>query len=333
MKVLMKILMKVLILAIAPVFGYHEHVKERNYTALGLLSILFWSTSVALVRGVAEHMGTLNMAFFNLLCSALFLFILLLAIYKKELFRKMSRLRPAYYYRVGAFLIVYMVLIYMAVGNANSREAVIVTGIINYLWPGLAFLFSIPILKERARYYLLVPGILLAFSGTAAAILKGHGLSAADIGAAFSGNLAPYLFAFIAAVSWALYSNMTKKYRTEEDVTALPVLFLAAALVVLVIQLLKGETPHLHLSGWQYAEFAYFFIFPTALAYLFWDKAMKQGNKNLVTAVSYAIPLASTLISGYYLDVTIDAGFGLAALLVIAGAVLCRRSIIENPPA
>lgn len=309
-------------------FRYHGAMAkryERNATVLGILAIALWSTSVAFTRKVAEHTGTLNMAFFNMLCAGLFLFLLLLLIPRMNFFSKLKNLPKSYYYKAGSFLVMYMVFFYIAVGHADSREAVIVIGIINYLWPGLSFLFGACLLKKRTRYGLLIPGIILAFGGTFVAILKGYGLTLKDIAGAFSGNLVPYLFAFIAAVCWAIYSNLTGEFEDKDDIVALPVLFMVSALVILVIQLLIGETPRLVLSGVQYLEFAYFFIFPTALGYQFWDIAMKQKvrkKKDLVKALSYLIPLPSTLITGYYLKVEIGLWFWLAAILVAVGAFL-----------
>jgi drug/metabolite transporter (DMT)-like permease len=140
----------------------------------------------------------------------------------------------------------------------------------------------------------------------------------------------PFFYAFIAAVSWAIYSNMTRRFQRKEDRAAMPLLLLAAGLVVLVLQLSQGKVPELNLTRFQFLELAYLAIFPTALAYLFWDRAMKQGNKDLVTAFSYFTPLASTLISGFYLHVTIGIGYGLAAVLVIIGAVQCRWSMVDR---
>lgn len=262
-----------------------------------------------------------------MLGGGLFLLLMQFTIYRRELFRKLARLPRGYLLKAGLFLVVYMVCFYVAVGEAASREAVIVVGIINYLWPGLLFLFSVPIMKAKANHGLLLLGVLTAFSGTTTAVLAGHGRLPAEIRSAFYGNVAPYFFAFIAAVAWGIYSNMTKRHQTNEDEVALPVLLIISAGVILIIQLLKGETPRLLLSGSQYWEFSYVVIFPTALAYLFWDKAMKRGNKELVTALSYLIPLASTLISGYYLGVPIGLGFWAAVLLVVAGAVLCKRAV------
>lgn len=298
-------------------------------TILGFTALVFWSTNVAFSRRVTEHMGTLNTAFFNLLLSGLLLLIIQRFIYKKEFFPKLTRLPFAYFYKVGIFMVINITVFYGAVGEAASHEAVIVVGIINYLWPGLIFLFSVPLLKQRAAYGRLLPGIVIAFTGTAVALMEGNRISASDLQATIKGNVFPYLLALVAAVSWGLYSNLVRKFKMNDDNVSVPLVFIISAVFILVLQLLRGETPRLALSGWEYAEFAYLVIFPNAFAYLFWQKAMSQGNKNLVTAFSYMIPLVSTLVSGFYLDVRIGAGFWAAALMVLSGAVLCRLSINE----
>jgi drug/metabolite transporter (DMT)-like permease len=298
-------------------------------TLLGIGAIIFWSTSIAFTRSVAEKMGTLNMAFFNLVFSSTFLLLVQWFRYKKDFFSKIAGLSFAYLAKVGSFVVVYMILFYLAIGEASTRSTVIVIGIINYLWPGFIFLLSVPILKNKARYGILISGVVVAFAGTTLALLEGHRISLAELASAFKGDIKPLVFAFVAAVSWAVYSNITRKFQGEADRLAMPVFLLAAGLVALCIQLVKGEVPALRLTGLQLLELAYLAIFPTGLAYLFWDRAMKQGNKDLVVASSYIIPLASTFISGYYLRVPIGLGFGLAAVLVIVGAVLCRWSLIN----
>ncbi|MCP4215197.1 MAG: EamA family transporter [bacterium] len=298
-------------------------------TILGMAALVFWSSSVAFTRSVTEHMGTLHTAFFNLLFSGLILLTAQAFIYRGQLLPKITGLPFSYYTRVGSFMVLYMVLFYIAIGRAGSREAVIVVGIINYLWPGFTFLFSVAILKHKSKYILLFTGIAVAFAGTAAALLEGNSLSLSSLASTIRENLIPYVAALAAAVAWGLYSNLARKYKTKHDVVSVPLFFIISSFFILIILLVKGETPRLLLSGGQYAEFLYLVIFPTALAYLFWNIAMKEGNKNLVTAGSYLVPLASTLVNGIYLKVTIGPGFWGAAVLVLAGAVLCRFSIQE----
>lgn len=285
---------------------------------------------MAFFRSVIEKMGVLNAAFFNLLCSGIFLMILQIIIYKKKFFKKIASFPIKYYFKVGIFLTIYMVFFYIALGEAKSREAVIVIGIINYLWVGLAFVFSILILKNKARYSLLTTGILIALTGTIIAALQDSQWSFLDIKHTISKDLLPYFLAFIAAIAWGIYSNVTKRYQINEDLIALPFFFILTSLLILIVMHLQGKSPQFNLPTNQILEFAYIVIFPTSLAYFFWDQAMKRGNKNLILVLSYSIPLISTLVSGFYLQVKITSGFYLATVLVILGAILCHRSIIKE---
>jgi drug/metabolite transporter (DMT)-like permease len=71
-------------------------------------------------------------------------------------------------------------------------------------------------------------------------------------------------------------------------------------------------------------------LFPTLLAYIFWDRAMRKGHIVFVASFSYVTPLLSTIISCLYLEV--DMGYWLWAGcgLVIAGAALCSRSLADE---
>lgn len=295
-------------------------------TLAGIVSLILWSSTIAFTRSAIENMGTFNAAFFINTLSGIVCFGLLS--FKRNTFKNHDWHKlKLYLIRVGFFFVLYMVLFNLAIGFANTRIEVIVVGIINYLWPSLIFLFSVPILKEKANYFLLALGIIVAFLGTSMAITYGNDIPVSKLWVLDTDKLMPYFISLLAAIAWGIYSNLTRRYQFEEDDKALPVLFLMSGIIILLLQLLKGETPQLHLSGSQYFELAYIVLFPSALAYLLWDVAMKRGNKKLITTLSYMVPLASTAISSYYLQIQLNAFFWLACLLVIAGAVLCAKSI------
>jgi drug/metabolite transporter (DMT)-like permease len=71
-------------------------------------------------------------------------------------------------------------------------------------------------------------------------------------------------------------------------------------------------------------------IFPTFLAYFFWDQAMRRGNIVLVTTLSYFTPLLSVFISSLYLQITIDIRLWVASILVVIGAIISKYSILET---
>jgi drug/metabolite transporter (DMT)-like permease len=71
-------------------------------------------------------------------------------------------------------------------------------------------------------------------------------------------------------------------------------------------------------------------IFPTFLAYTFWDKAMRKGKIILVVSLSYFTPLLSIIFSSLYLQVVVKANLWVACALVIVGAIICKFSVFNR---
>jgi drug/metabolite transporter (DMT)-like permease len=144
----------------------------------------------------------------------------------------------------------------------------------------------------------------------------------------FQVNYFPYLLAFMAAISWGLYSILVRRWAGRAEGGAVPLFLLGTGLVLIAIRFIFPEE-----SSWTprvLMELLYMSIFPTFLAYLFWDRAMRKGKIILVVSFSYFTPLLSIIISSLYLQVAIKNNLWLACGLVIAGAVICKFSIIDK---
>ena len=176
---------------------------------------------------------------------------------------------------------------------------------------------------------ILIPGIAITLIGTIITFIQFTPLGFKDFLNIIYGNPLPYLLILIAAVSWAIYSNMTRKYKAEDDVIYLSIFLFISSIVMLILILAEGDMPNLVLLSRHCPEFLYLLFFPSTLAYLFWDISMKKGDKNLVVSISFLIPLISTYISGLYLKVNIKLGFWIAVILIIGGAILSKKSIAE----
>ncbi len=72
-------------------------------------------------------------------------------------------------------------------------------------------------------------------------------------------------------------------------------------------------------------------VFPTILAYTFWDTAMRRGNMILVASLSYLTPLLLIIIGSIYLGVGTGWHLWLGCLLVIVGSFASKLSIEETP--
>lgn len=294
----------------------------RRNTLLGLVAILFWSTTIAFSRSLTEQLGTFTAAALIYIFAGLF--GLVLEHVQFGGLQKLARVPRSYLLVCGGLFVLYMTALYLAVGLAATRIQVIIVGLINYLWPALSLIFSVPLLRRRASALLPV-GILLALAGTWLATTSD--LNTIEL-MQDRGSLVPYGMALVAAVAWALYSNLGRRMGEENESGAVPLFLLASGLLLGGIRLFVTETSHWTPAA--VAELAYMALFPGMLAYILWDIAVRKGEIILVTSLSYLTPLLSTLVSALVLNIRPGAAVWLAAGLVIAGALVCRQSISDH---
>ncbi len=100
-------------------------------------------------------------------------------------------------------------------------------------------------------------------------------------------------------------------------------------MLLALIRLGAHEQPH-----WSWEAIAlmlWMSIFPTTLAYAFWDYGVRTGNVVVLASLSYCIPAVSTLISCVFLGISPPVTTWIGCALVIAGAVICRLSFKDGP--
>lgn len=298
------------------------------YTAQGMLAVLFWSSTIAFSRSLTERLGTLTAA------AAIYLIagILAMLAYVRDpaALRRVISLPKRYLLGAGALFVGYMLALYLAVGLSRDRAQAVEVGVVNYLWPGTTLLFSVPVLKRRARWTLL-PGAALAFGGVVVAIAQTGPLTWTGFRERLLENPLPYALALAAAVAWGFYSTCSRRWVGAREEHALPLFLLASGLVLLGLRASSTETSDWSGStGWM---LAYMAVLPTLVAYACWDRAMRKGDLVLVASASYATPLLSTLLSCAFLGVPMTAGLWIACAMVIAGALVCRYSVGDDAAA
>ena len=186
--------------------------QEELNTLFGIFAILFWGTTIAFSRSLTEQLGPLTAASLIYLISGSFSCIYLID--KLGGIKKTFQFPTLYLIGCGTLFVFYTVCLYLAVGLAFSREQVIEVSIINYLWPGLTLIFSLPILHKKGRIT-LIPGIFSAFCGFYLATIQSGMFSWEMFKGNFQVNYFPYLLAFLAAISWGLYSNLARRWASH----------------------------------------------------------------------------------------------------------------------
>jgi drug/metabolite transporter (DMT)-like permease len=297
---------------------------DRN-TVAGLGAILIWSTSVPLVRSISEQVGPLAGAAAVHLLGGIFSFSFFLYRTKGSLL-PLRRLPGKYLLGCGALFVLYMLALYMAVGLAADRHQVLEVGLLNYLWPALTILFSLLLLDKKSKAG-LIPGTLLALWGVFLVLTAGQSISLASVAGNVAGNPAAYALGLAAAVSWGLYSNLTRRWGSAEARGGVEVFILVTGIVFLLLSWARGEGRP---WTWQAGAEVAFLGLGTALGYILWDLAMRKGDIVFVAACSYFTPLLSTSLCCLYLEVAAGVSLWLGCVLIVAGSILSWASVFDR---
>lgn len=298
-------------------------------TLAGILAILLWASNIAFSKAIMEKLGNTQTAFYIYFFSGLFVLGLLLGFDRKSsVIGRLKKLPLSYHLKAGVFFILNNILLFMAVGVADSNEELVIVTLLNYTWPILVYIVGIPMHRLRIPVKILLPGILLSFSGLMLALFQGYSMeNLTHIVQAGNDNMLAYALAFMCALSWAIYSNLTVKHDSGDDLAAIPVVLVLSGLVFLGILAGKGELNTLHFGDvLRNPELIYMIVGPTSLGYLGWFFAVKYGNRNLVTSLSFFIPLMSLTITHMRMQIGISTLFWIATLLIISGSYLCYLS-------
>ena len=297
-------------------------------TLAGIFAILVWSTNIAFSKSVMNAIGNYYAMFMIYFFGGVFMFLVLLAKFRKGYFTKLKALGLRYYIGTGIFLFLNNTLLFLAIGLASNEKELLIVTIINYLWPMLIYVLKIPVFHIRVRSLTFIISVILGISGVILAFSQEYTLrELAEIAKNLDDNFLAYLLALLTAVSWALYSNLTKKFVTDDDFAALPIIFMISGLPFLYLLISQGNFEFRTLKLlYSNPELIYTIIFPTALGYIFWNIAMKKGNKDLVVSISFIIPFLAVLFIGLKFSTRVGMLTWIASLFLISSAYLIYRA-------
>ncbi|WP_273826627.1 aromatic amino acid DMT transporter YddG [Providencia rettgeri] len=280
-------------------------------TLYGVISILLWSTMVGLIRSVSENFGPVGGAALVYTIGSI---VLVLAMG----FPKIKQYPKRYLFWGTLLFVSYEICFVLALGLANNRQQAIELGMVNYLWP--SFTIALAVFFNRQRFTLLLAiGLVLAFMGLVWVISGDQPLSIESILANIQSNPFCYFLAFIGAIFWSFYSNVTKRISGGHNGMVLFFIMTAIGLWVLYLFSAPSEfniTPN-SLTLLLIAAIA------TGGANALWTFAVIKGNVAFLGTLSYFTPVISTAFASVLLSTALTLGFWQGVLMVTIGSIVC----------
>jgi drug/metabolite transporter (DMT)-like permease len=282
---------------------------NRNGIVLALTAIVIWST-LALISTRLTHVSPFLILGIAFLISGLV-----------SLIRPQAWKIPLTTLLVGvAGIFGYHLLYFKAFSLAPAVEA----NLINYLWPLLIVVLSPVIIPG---YHLTGRHIMAAILGlTGAALIVTEGRL--NIQTAY---LPGYLLALGAAVTWAVYSLLTKRL-PPFGTDSVGVFCLLSGLLSLFIFFISGGTisniQNLSLVDWLLIAIAG--MGPLGAAFYSWDAALKRSDPRILGSLAYLTPMLSTLNLLLFAGKSLTVVSVVAMVLIIGGALL---GSLETPNA
>ena len=284
--------------------------QQSHAYLLALITICCWSTIGSAFKISLRYVDFLDLLLFSSFVAVCFLAATMAVQKKYPLLRQTGRMdlfRSAYMGLLNPFL--YYVVLLKAYDLLPAQEA----GTLNYVWPLVLVLISIPMLRQRISTWSLI-AVFISFMGIV--IISTHGK---PFSLKFSDPLGVAL-ALGSAVFWAFYWIFNLKDK-REAVTKLFLNFCFGFLYVLVTALLvKG----FRIPSWQgIAGSVYLGFFEMGIPFVLWLSALKLSSTTAkVTNLIYLSPFISLVIIHFAVGEAILMSTVAGLALIVSGIVL-----------
>ena len=297
-----------------------------NPTLIGLTAVIIWGASVPIIKLFQEQLGLFAYTAITF-CVGGLLGICHQAIFRKGKIDRAIFRQPMLYAQWTSF-IVHEGLLAVAVWLV-VRDNLPVVVLLNYFWPTAVIFCSIAIAGvEITRLWAIILGSIVVLSSLSMELL-GHQASVLNLQSSSADHLG-YLLAFIGAISWGVYSALSRRYGTiTGDGRMVPFFQLSLGLIALPAALYFQTVNAWHPSGATLALLSIYCLFQF-IGYFCWDFGMRNGNVIYLSLGADFIPWISLIVTAFLVGVTIPVITIYAAVALVIGAMVTRYGTLPK---
>jgi len=289
---------------------------QKRAVLTALTAVLFWATVATAFKMALGEMDHYHLLLFSTISSVLVLLLLLLLQGRGKALLQISSVDLRFSALAGLFnpFGYYLILF-----KSYSLLPAQIAQPLNYTWPIMLVLLSIPFLGQKAdrkslmALALCMIGVILISSGGKLGRVE---------------NPLGVFLALFSAVIWGGYWIINMKDKREEAVK-LFLNFLFGLIYVILYGLVFSDISIPSAKG--LASAAYVGVFEMGITFFLWSKALKTAESTAsVSTLAYLSPLLSLIFIALILKETI-APTTVAGLLIIIAGILYQKDLLKFP--
>jgi len=275
-----------------------------------VLTVLFWSGNFVLGRGIRDVIPPVSLNYWRWVGA-----LIIILPFGAPRIRRQAALFKKHWLLPALLSIpsitIFNTCIYTALQTATAMNTVL----LNAMTPVFIALLAGLIFGERMRPRQIV-GVMISFIGLVFIITRGNPRILLRLQFS-SGD--PWTLA--AGLSWALYSVLLRRRPPEMDPIAFLTLLIAFGVASLTpvyvweISTVGGFA----LSATSLASLVYVCVFPSVLAYIFWNRGVAAIGPNRAGIFFHLMPVFSILLAAVFLDERLQAFHLLGMALIFTG--------------
>lgn len=282
----------------------------RKSFLYAIAAILLWSTVGTAFKITLGYLNYAQLLLFASLVSVIILGILVVFNKQTSLISKTTRKELGYSALLG-FLnpFAYYLILFKAYSLLKAQEAVA----LNYIWPMMLVLLSVPILKQKIKLISVI-ALFVSFAGAIVIATQGKPFSL-DLTEPFGVALA-----LSSALFWALFWLLNVRDKREETLK-LFMNFLFGFLYTLIYCAFTGNLVIPELNGALGS--VYIGLFEMGITFVLWLKALKYAvNTAKVSNLVYLSPFLSLMFISVIIGEKILPSTLAGLVLIISGIIL-----------
>ena len=303
-------------LADAPMIQRMLSSRSRGLAFILLIfTMLFWGGNAVIARSFYMDIPPVSLAFWRWSMATLIVLSFAWKYLRRD-WRLIVKAWPIMMVLSFLGITLFNTLLYTA---AHTTSAINL-GLIQTTLPLIIILLCFVLCHERITRLQTV-GVLFAVAGGVITIARG------DLDILMGMQFVPGdLWMLLAMVAYGLYAVLLRERPQIHPMSFLGATFLMGTLILLPFYLWEravAETP-ITLSAGLFGALAYLSVFPSILAYLFWNYGVSVIGPTLAGLFVSLVPVFATALSLLFLDDPLELFHIAGLLLIVSGIVLAN---------